>query len=236
MPAPTAPAPAATPRLERRQAELRQDIIDAAFACFADKGYHATAVADIATRLGIGHSTFSRYFDSTRDLIDHVIDDLVARIIDTLGTDNAPDAATTLDQYRDQVRRIGAALNRIFLQNRRVGQLLLFQATGIDAELTMRLYGLLDTADALTVGYLEHGMELGYLRVDLDPTHTAKAVTGMILAAIIHGLRDPDPAAAVGLTQAIGRLLIDGVRRDRPNVPVYEPARMHPAPRRSHSG
>ncbi|MCU1645543.1 MAG: TetR/AcrR family transcriptional regulator [Nocardia sp.] len=203
-------------RLERRKAELRQEIIDTAFACFAEKGYHATGIADIANELGIGHGTFYRYFANKRDIIDHVIDDLAARIVEALGTENAPDAAESLEAYRGQLERIGAALNSIFLEDRRVAQLLLFQATGIDAELTMRLYGLLDTADALTTAYLEHGVEQGYLRADLDTVNTAKAVTGMLLAAILHGLRNPDldESAVAGLTQAIRRLLIDGVRKD----------------------
>lgn len=198
-------------RAERRKAELRRDIIDTAFACFADKGYHATGIADIATRLGIGHGTFYRYFSNKRDIIDHVIDDLAARIIAALGTDNAPEAARTLDEYRAQLERIGDALGRILLADRRVAQLLLFHAPGIDDELTQRLYGLLDTADALTAGYLEHGVELGYLRAGLDTRNTARAVTGMLLAGVVHGLRDPDEQAIAALNEAVRRLLIDGV-------------------------
>ncbi|MEU1204482.1 TetR/AcrR family transcriptional regulator [Nocardia sp. NPDC005825] len=200
-------------RIERRKAELRREIIDTAFVCFAEKGYHATGIADIAAELGIGHGTFYRYFENKRDIIDHVIDDLAARIIEALGTDNAPDAADSLEEYRAQVDRIGDALNRIFLEDRRVAQLLLFQATGIDSELTERLYGLLDTADALTAGYLEHGVEHGYLRADLDTVNTARAVTGMLLAAIVHGIRTPDPQAVDDLSHAIRALLIDGVRK-----------------------
>ncbi|WP_239004185.1 TetR/AcrR family transcriptional regulator [Nocardia panacis] len=200
--------------MQRRKAELRRDIIDTAFACFAEKGYHATGIADIAGRLGIGHGTFYRYFTNKRDIIDHVIDDLSTRIIEALGTENAPDAATTLDEYRAQIDRIGAALTRILVEDRRVAQLLLFHATGIDDELTARLYGLLDTADALTAGYLDHGVELGYLRTDLDTANTARAVTGMLLAAILHGLRRPEESEITALNQAIRRLLIDGVRRD----------------------
>ncbi|MBF6225352.1 TetR/AcrR family transcriptional regulator [Nocardia abscessus] len=201
-------------RAERRKAELRQEIIDTAFVCFAEKGYHATGIADIAGHLGIGHGTFYRYFSNKRDIIDHVIDDLAARIIAALGTENAPDAATTLDEYRAQIDRIGTALTEILLADRRVAQLLLFHATGIDDELTERLYGLLDTADALTAGYLDHGVELGYLRADLDTRNTARAVTGMLIAGIVHSLREPDEAAITGLNQAIRRLLVDGVRKD----------------------
>ncbi|MGX1812230.1 TetR/AcrR family transcriptional regulator [Nocardia sp. NPDC055321] len=201
-------------RIERRKAELRQEIIDTAFACFAEKGYHATGIADIASELGIGHGTFYRYFANKRDIIDHVIDDLAARIVASLGLENAPDAAESLEEYRVQLERIGGALNDIFLEDRRVAQLLLFQATGIDIELTTRLYGLLDTADALTTAYLEHGVEQGYLRADLDTVNTSRAVTGMILSAILHGLRNPDQGLSADLTQAIRRLIIDGVRRD----------------------
>ncbi|MGV9719385.1 TetR/AcrR family transcriptional regulator [Nocardia beijingensis] len=201
-------------RAERRKAELRQEIIDTAFVCFAEKGYHATAIADIAGELGIGHGTFYRYFSNKRDIIDHVIDDLAARIIAALGTENAPDAAASLDEYRAQIDRIGVALTEILLADRRVAQLLLFHATGIDDELTQRLYGLLDTADALTAGYLDHGVEQGYLRADLDTLNTARAVTGMLIGGIVYSLREPDEAAIAGLNQAIRRLLVDGVRKD----------------------
>ncbi|TLG16327.1 TetR/AcrR family transcriptional regulator [Nocardia cyriacigeorgica] len=200
-------------RAERRKAELRQEIIDTAFVCFAEKGYHATGIADIAAHLGIGHGTFYRYFSNKRDIIDHVIDDLAARIIEALGTENAPDAATSLDEYREQIDRIGTALTRILIEDRRVAQLLLFHATGIDDELTERLYGLLDTADLLTAGYLEHGVELGYLREDLDTVNTARAVTGMLMAGVVHGLRDMDEARIAALNEAIRRLLIEGVRK-----------------------
>jgi AcrR family transcriptional regulator len=200
-------------RAERRKAELRQEIIDTAFVCFAERGYHSTGIADIAAHLGIGHGTFYRYFSNKRDIIDHVIDDLAARIVAALGTDNAPDAARTLDEYREQIERIGVALTRILIEDRRVAQLLLFHATGIDDELTRRLYGLLDTADALTAGYLEHGVELGYLRVDLDTRNTARAVTGMLLAGVVHGLRDPDENSITALNEAIRRLLVDGVAK-----------------------
>lgn len=201
-------------RAERRKAELRQEIIDTAFVCFAEKGYHATGIADIAGQLGIGHGTFYRYFSNKRDIIDHVIDDLSARIIAALGTENAPDAASTLDEYRAQIDRIGVALTEILLADRRVAQLLLFHATGIDDELTQRLYGLLDTADALTAGYLDHGVELGYLRADLDTVNTARAVTGMLIAGIVYSLREPDEASIARLNEAIRRLLVDGVRKD----------------------
>jgi hypothetical protein len=52
----------------------------------------------------------ARYFDNKRDIVDHVIDDLVKQIIAGLSADNAPDAVSTLEDYRAQSVRIAEAL------------------------------------------------------------------------------------------------------------------------------
>ena len=64
-------------RAERKKQELRREIVEAAFECFTERGYHATGIADIAARLGIGHGTFYRYYENKRDIVDHVITDLI---------------------------------------------------------------------------------------------------------------------------------------------------------------
>jgi len=201
-------------RAERKREELRREIIDAAFERFAESGYHATGIADIATHLGIGHGTFYRYFENKRDIIDHVVDDVIGRIMTALSAENAPDAPTSLAEYRAQVGRVSDALTAILLDDPRVPQLLLFEATGIDVELTDRLYGLLDMADAMTVEYFRHGVEAGYLRTDLDVVNSARALTGMMMANIIHGIRNSDPAAIRALNLATQRLMFDGISAD----------------------
>nr|WP_280346230.1 TetR/AcrR family transcriptional regulator [Nocardia neocaledoniensis] len=202
----------AAPRIEQRKAELRREIIDTAFDCFADKGYHATGIADIAVRLGIGHGTFYRYFANKRDIIDHVIDDVTGRVFTSLANELSPETATTLDEYIDLLDRIGESLNRVLLEDPRVPQLLLFHATGIDDELTGRVFGLVDATEIVITGYLDHGVRLGYLRPDLDTPTTAKAALGMVVAGIVHGMRTPDPALMSVYSHAVRRLFIEGVR------------------------
>ncbi|MCO1580306.1 TetR/AcrR family transcriptional regulator [Crossiella sp. SN42] len=198
-------------RAERKKQELRREIIDAAFDCFAERGYHATAIADIATRLGIGHGTFYRYFQNKRDIVDHVIDDLIDRIKTALTEENAPDAVSTLDGYRAQTARIGESLARIFQQDSRVPRLLLFEAAGIDKAMADRVLDFFDLATALTAGYLTHGVELGYLRADLDVDNTASAITGMILASALSSLRKPEGEHQRKLSEAVRRLMYDGI-------------------------
>ncbi|MBN6038335.1 TetR/AcrR family transcriptional regulator [Amycolatopsis sp. 195334CR] len=198
-------------RAERKKQELRREIIDAAFDCFADRGYHATGIADIAAHLGIGHGTFYRYFSNKRDIVDHVVDDLVNRITGALTAENAPDAVSTLDAYRAQSARIGEALARIFGEDPRVARLLLFDAPGIDQAMAERILDLFEVAKTLTAAYLSHGVELGYLRADLDVENTAHALNGMILASAISSLRNPDPAHQRQLSEAVRRVMYDGI-------------------------
>ena len=197
-------------RLERRKAETRREIIDAAFTCFAEQGYHATGIADIAARLGIGHGTFYRYFENKRDIVEHVIDDLIARIVGTLGAENAPEAVDTLEGYREQSARIGEALARIFAEDPRVPQLLL-AAAGIDDAMREKMLDLFELTTPLTAAYLEHGVRVGYLRADLDVEPTAQAINGMILGSVLAALRDPTAERQARLSAAIRAVMYDGI-------------------------
>lgn len=200
-----------TARAERKKQELRREIIETAFDCFAERGYHATAIADIAARLGIGHGTFYRYFQNKRDIVDHVITDLVERIVASLVADNAPDAVNSLAEYRAQTERIGDVLARIFGSDPRIARFLLLEAAGIDAEMRERVLDFYETAAQLTAEYLRHGVRVGYLHAELDVDATAKAINGMILAAVLAELRNPDPQAQARMGEAIRRVMYDGI-------------------------
>src|SRR5262245_62142421 len=65
---------------KRRHARLTRekrmaDIMEAAKAVFAEKGYADTALSDIAGRLGIVEGTIYRYFPTKRDLLVEVAED-----------------------------------------------------------------------------------------------------------------------------------------------------------------
>lgn len=198
-------------RAERKRAELRREIMDAAFDIFAERGYHNTGIADIAQRLGIGHGTFYRYFDNKRDILDNVITDLIERLLGALAAENAPDAATTLDEYRAQVQTVATALTGVFAEDPRIPRLILLEATSIDPELTERIFGLFDTFADVTAAYFENGVTRGYLRPDLDVEYTARAVNGMILAGVLQGIRHPGASTHRRMADAIARLMLDGI-------------------------
>lgn len=206
----TTDTPRPLTRAERKKQELRREIIDAAFDCFAEQGYHATGIADIAARLGIGHGTFYRYFENKRDIVEHVVSGVVERILATLAEENAPDAVDTLEDYRTQSARIGEALARIFLEDPRVPRLLILEAPGIDKAMADRILGFFELATSLTAAYLSHGVELGYLRQDLDVDNTARAINGMILGSALALLQNASVDQRA-LSEAIRRVMYDGI-------------------------
>lgn len=206
----TAPTEEALSRAERKKQELRREIIDAAFDCFAEQGYHATGIADIATRLGIGHGTFYRYFENKRDIVEHVISDLIERIVGALTDENAPDAVSTLSEYRIQSARISDRLTQIFSEDVRVPRMLFVDAPGIDKAMADRILGFYELATTLTAAYLSHGVEQGYLHADLDIDNTARAINGMIVGSVIAGLHDPDLNQRQ-LAEAMRRVMYDGI-------------------------
>lgn len=206
----TTDTPRPLTRAERKKQELRREIIDAAFDCFAEQGYHATGIADIAARLGIGHGTFYRYFENKRDIVEHVVSGVVERILATLAEENAPDAVDTLEDYRTQSARIGEALARIFLEDPRVPRLLILEAPGIDKAMADRILGFFELATNLTAAYLSHGVELGYLRQDLDVDNTARAINGMILGSALALLQNASVDQRA-LSEAIRRVMYDGI-------------------------
>jgi AcrR family transcriptional regulator len=200
-------------RAERLREQLKGEIADAAFAEFAERGYHQTKIADIAKRLGIGHGTFYLHFRSKREILDYVVDGTVRRVLEVIGAENAPDAATSLDEIAEQALRIGEAVGAMIDADPRVARLMLFEATSIDAELTERLLGLYDLAVQLTEGYLENGVRRGFLRADLDTAASADALGGLTLALIIRVLRSPmDVEERRRRHRETIRLMLDGMR------------------------
>ncbi|MFD1151555.1 TetR/AcrR family transcriptional regulator [Saccharothrix hoggarensis] len=56
------------PLRERKQQRAREQIVEAAFALFAERGFAAVTVSDIAERAEVGRTTFFRYFGDKQEV------------------------------------------------------------------------------------------------------------------------------------------------------------------------
>ena len=69
-------SPPTTPsRREAAAKEKKQKILAAALSLFASRGFHGTAVPDVADLAGVGAGTIYRYFENKEDLVNAVFCD-----------------------------------------------------------------------------------------------------------------------------------------------------------------
>jgi len=69
---------------ERNKERRRVDILTAAYQLFAEKGYHATTIADIAAAADIAPRTVSLYFPTKQDIVLDGVMSLIAPISDAI--------------------------------------------------------------------------------------------------------------------------------------------------------
>lgn len=76
----------AQPRYRRRKEDRPQEITEAAFAAFAEKGYAATRVEEVAKRAGISKGLLYLYFKTKEELFKAVVRSVVMPRVDALET------------------------------------------------------------------------------------------------------------------------------------------------------
>ena len=160
----------------------RQEILEAGYRLFGQRGYHGTSVSDIAQELGMSHGTFYRHFENKLDLFQQIIGDVLERIKRLLAPEN-PEGPETLEEYVALARRIGHRLYQAFASDPLLSQLLFVESVGIDPELNQRIRQAFEMAGLMGEEYLANGVRRGFFRADLDTRRVALLINAMVLEA-----------------------------------------------------
>lgn len=72
------------PKYRRRKEDRPQEIADAAFEAFAEKGYAGTRIDDVAKRAGVSKGLTYLYYKTKEDLFKAVVRNVVVRRVDSL--------------------------------------------------------------------------------------------------------------------------------------------------------
>src|SRR6185503_19967668 len=75
-----------SPKWRRRKKERPAEIIAAAYAVFADKGFAAAKLDDIAARAGVSKGALYLYFETKQEIFEAVVKSAIAPNIDMIRT------------------------------------------------------------------------------------------------------------------------------------------------------
>lgn len=181
-----------TGELSPKGRQTREALAQAARKLFAERGFHATTLADITSAAGKSSAAFYRYFDDKEDLLAVLAESFLTDVVRPSGGD------IHLPESPDDTAFFTAAVTgywNIFKQNIgimvAVDQLAAGQARFAAVQNEFRRFGM-----DIVRASVEHAQNQGYGN-DLDPDHIALAIALLFEQFTTVYLR-PD-AAALGV-------------------------------------
>lgn len=179
---PTAPDLPTVDRRQRRKAETRERLLEAASRLFAERGFEATRPQDIAREADVAIGTFYLHFADRREAFEAFTARAATELMERAHT-RAPDDGNfearlrcTLESLLDYMDEKPGVVRAAFADEAVIGS-----APGAHAEsLRERL------AQGLASG-LELGMARGEILGDYDPLLISHGVVGLIQQALSHG-------------------------------------------------
>jgi TetR/AcrR family fatty acid metabolism transcriptional regulator len=190
-----------------RDGDKRERILAAAISVFAQKGFYATRVSEIAKAAGVADGTIYLYFENKEDVLVSIFRDRIGQLVEVLKKEIAE--AETVEE---QIRRI-VELQLGLLEGQRdlaeVVTVNLRQSSSLLKQYAVPLFR--DYLDVIA-GVIAEGQEQGAFRKDLNPKIAARALWGGLDGiALTWALTDPDPTKLRKAAQQYASLFLEGV-------------------------
>jgi AcrR family transcriptional regulator len=167
----------------RRRADARPDeVLDAAIALFADKGYAATTVQEIAAKAGLSKGAVYLYFPSKAAVLEGLVERAISPVAQT--------ALSQLAKFSGDPRPLIAQVMKMFVARLRetdalaVPRIIVHEAVAAPEIAQMYRRAVLDKAVPALTGLIAKGVEGGFIR-RVDPELTVRSVVGPILVHLL---------------------------------------------------
>jgi AcrR family transcriptional regulator len=220
MPRPRLPKkPDRTPG--QRHAGRRDEILRAAAAVFAERGYHGASMRDIAGRLGVQQAAIYYYFDSKADILEAICRIGITEFLEKLGR--------IVGEPGPLDARIAAAIAahlEPLVQRRFYVHAFLFLRRDLPPRARAPLDGLAQAYEALWRDLIKEGQRRGEIEPGIDPDLAMLAILGMCNTVA----RWPESAmrgGLAGIAAAFSRIVSRGLlapsrrgRRGKPGSPA----------------
>ncbi|MDE5441763.1 TetR family transcriptional regulator [Bradyrhizobium sp. CSA207] len=199
---------------EKKRESRRQQILEAALACFSENGFHQTGMADIVKRSGMSQGAVYLYFQSKDDLIEALADDRHRReaVLNSVARGSGDPieglhalirvyAQWLTDPAGEARRRVGIHGWAEALRNRRI------RASVVEG---------IDMPRALIVALVERAQHDGLIKRDLGADAVARVLVAIFQGFVLQKCWDED--FDVEACMAAVASVIEGFRTTKPDV------------------
>lgn len=197
----------------RRRADKRPDeILDAALACFTEKGFATTRVEDIAKRADISKATVYLYFDSKIALLEGLVRRAISPIPDQVGEAIASFPGTMKQALQMFVTMVSS---RISDPKTIAIPIMVMRESAVHPQLAnMYRTEVLNKGLPIVKVIIQKGIDNGEFR-DIDPELAARSLIGPVLIHLIlshvFGVGDSGPDGMKALMDTHIDILMNGL-------------------------
>jgi len=169
-------------RWQRRKDARPPEILDAALAVFAQKGFAATRLDDIAAKAGITKGTIYLYFDSKQALFEALARQSIGAQLEQIAAHLAAFPGTSAELLRFVLTTMG----RFAMTSDRVvlPRLVLAEAANFPELAQFWRNEIIDRGMALLGGIIERGIARGEFR-KVEPQHAVRLCVAPILMILL---------------------------------------------------
>lgn len=215
----SSPAPTPSRRSTRSSRKRASEVLEAAAAVFAQRGYHGATTLDIASRLGIRQASLYYYFASKEDALEAICQHGVEGFIDQ-ATSAARAPGTSCERLAQVITRHLQAIAekhdfvRVFLNERQY----------LSDPARRRIGRLSARYEAIIQGIFEGGVASREFRVDLDCRLATLSLLALCNSAAAWYGREPGFDIQT-IAAHFSTLLCGGLARDRTCAPAAPTSR-----------
>jgi TetR/AcrR family transcriptional regulator len=193
-----------------RTEERRRQIMDAALACFARKGYHNTTMDDIVAESGLSKGTLYWYFKSK--------DELFASLIKSFFLDMRQDIDGILEQHTTasgRLRAIAQGFVQFFHETEDFFSVFFefWMQSTLNEELNQLFSNVLVQYKKVIAGIIAEGMRTGEFKA-VDASQLALAVMAAYDGLAFYMMLMPDEVDLDKASQVFIETLLDGLAVD----------------------
>jgi len=204
-------------RWSRRKEARPQEILDAALAVFAEKGFAAARMDAVAQRAGVTKGTIYLYFPSKEELFKSLVRAAIGGTLEQVTAYADAYEGSARELLVSVLRTIGSVLrtsDRIVLP-----KIILAEAGNFPELVRFYRFEIIERGLELFGGIIGRGIAQGEFR-DVPPEHVARlCVAPLLLGALWRATFapfDPEPYDIEALIETHIDMLLSGLAKERP--------------------